>query len=614
MIIKIIFKKIKTYSLLLLSIIGLISALILEKINLSEYVVWLAIIEAILVLIPTLYQFYDHFRYGNYDLNIIGIVAIIFSIIYRYYTVSLIMLLFLTLYPVIEKILLKYLKNKTITSFNAKNLVSHLNTGKKIIDQLVIKLKKNDKITIMAGETIPADCTIIEGKSNFDESIIFENQKITKSVGDILYQGSVNLDNTIIAKINNSYSESYLSLKNKTIKQALISQSTTSKLIINNVFVYYLIVLTIAILDFMLTNNHNNFLKIIVLSSPFILLLPATTAYLSTIKILAKNNVIIKSGKNLERLVKAKSVVFTKNNVLNSDYDVIEKIVSFSDLTNDELLIIAASMQTNINHKIAEALINQIKHKKLKLLKIKNIQQIDKHHLKANYKNQIIQIGSPKIIEQNSIIIPKKFNPKTINSTAILIVIDNHLVGTIIFENKIADTTPKAIKYLKDNFKNLIIMSGDHKYATKLVANELNISEFYYNYSLKDKLNYLENEKRRPFIFISTNAHNNPLYQRSNVSIELNKNIPNLLDNPANIILPNNDLTTVLYIHKIASKDYKNIKQLIIASLFINLLLIVLALHYNYSLTLSTLISPINIILIVIFILFKDYKLQKISQ
>ncbi len=612
--IKIQAKVIKPYLLFMLSLCGLITSITLKKLNFSNYIIWLITIEATIILISTLYRFYDHFKYGDYSLNIIGIVAIFFSIIYRYYTVSLILMILLTLYPIIENILIDYLKDKNTFNFKPKNKMCHLNIGKKIIDQPIIKLKKNDKITIMIGETVPADCTIIEGKSNFNESIIFQNQKISKSVGDIIYQGSINLTEVIVAKVNNSYSESYLLLKNKAIKQALISQPIISKTIENNAFIYSLIILIIAILDFMFTSNHSDFLKIMILSSPFILLLPAETAYLGAIKVLSKNNIIVKSSKSLERLVKANSLIFTKNGVLNSSYNIIDKILSFSDLTTDELLVIAASMQTNLNHKITSTLIEQIKHKKLKLLKIKNIEQIDKQHLKANYKNQIIQIGSSKIINQDSITIPSEYDPKIIDSSAIFIVIDNLLVGIIIFENEITDNTVSAIKYFKQKFNNIIVISGDHKLAVNKVADKLHLSEFYYNFSLKDKLNYLENEKRRPIVLISTNASNNPLYQRSNVSIELNKALPNLLDNPANIVLPNNDLRTLARAYKISLKNHRDLKQLVVAGLLINLLLIGIVFYGNFSLVTSALLAPINIAAIIAIILFKDYRLQKIKQ
>ena len=263
----------------------------------------------------------------------------------------------------------------------------------KIIEADQVKL--GDILQVRAGESIPVDGKIIEGSTSIDQSAMTgESIPVEKNPGDLVMSGTINQNGSILIEAVKTAGDSSLQ---RMIKLAEAADAQKAKIVRKaNVWAAWLVVISLTtaiVAGTIIGNTHNNFwvgftraVTVLVVFCPCAFVLATPTAISAGIGNASKHGLLIQSGEALERIASSNIAVFDKTGTLTKGKPAVVKVQTLSDISEDELVKIAASGEALSNHPLAKAIMDYNKSGLMKL-KITKLLQAAELNLKSVVKN-----------------------------------------------------------------------------------------------------------------------------------------------------------------------------------------------------------------------------------
>ena len=357
----------------------------------------------------------------------------------------------------------------------------------------------DDIVEVKAGESIPTDGIIVQGQTSIDESLVTgESKKVQKNQNDNVIGGSINGSGTIQVKVTAVGEDGYLSQVMGLVNQAQNDKSSAELLsdkVAGYLFYFAVSVGVISFIVWMLIQNDVDFalerlVTVLVIACPHALglAIPLVTARSTSIG--AHNGLIIKNRESVEIAQHIDYVMMDKTGTLTEGNFSVNHYESFkNDLSNDTILSLFASLESQSNHPLAISIVDFAKSKNVsftnpqdvnnipgvgleglidnKTYKITNVSYLDKH--KLNYDNDLFT----KLAQQG-------------NSISYLIE-DQQVIGMIAQGDQIKESSKQMIADLLSRNITPVMLTGDNNEVAHAVAKELGISDVHAQLMPEDK-------------------------------------------------------------------------------------------------------------------------------
>ena len=486
-------------------------------------------------------------------------------------------------------------------------------------------LKPNQEIQVLAGDRVPADCIVTEGNSYIDVShITGESKPIEVKKGDNLSSGSLNLNSTLRLKVQKVGGESSLAKLVNLIESVNANKAPIQRIAdkVAGKFTYF--VLIFATLSFffwwqgakqiwpdLLSHNHHqlltnsshtlhssfgsnaeNFLSlaiqlsiaVLVIACPCALGLATPTVITVASGKAAKKGVLFKGGDKLEIASKINHIIFDKTGTLTKGKPY---IVDYKN-NNDHLFLlrVAASLEKESRHPIANALIQESQKQNLSLFPIKKIITESGRGISGELDSieGPINIGNIEWLMSKGIIIDSNAkksieNEETQTNTIIGVSIKNKLLGLILLGDLLREDSIKTVKTLRKNKFKINILSGDRKQTVLALAKKIGCKEKEVKWDLlpQMKLDIIENLKiNHKVAMIGDGINDVPALASSDLGIAVGSGTQIAKAN-ADIVLMGDQLNGLTYALNLAKKSIRKIKQNLIWAFGYNLLAIPIA-------------------------------------
>ncbi len=364
---------------------------------------------------------------------------------------------------------------------------AHLVHGEHIMDVKSDSLKSNDLILIKPGEKVAADGIIFEGESYVNESMLTgESKPAQKIKGDKIIAGSINGNGSIKVKVSHKINESYLAQVIKLVDDAQKSKSKT-QLLADKAAKWLTIIAIMAgtatFIYWYLTGQTLAFamermVTVIVICCPHALGLAVPLVVAKSTVMSARSGLLIKNRSVFENARKITTVVFDKTGTLTVGKFEVTKIVSLqTDLTENEIIRFASSLEQKSEHPIAAGIIQKAKELSLTIPSTENFNAITGKGVEATINGKKIMVVSPGYLKENNIIIPTRFTSND-TETVVFVIIDNILAGYIALSDKIRPESTEAIKTLKQNNIKSILLTGDNFKVANNVSEIIGLDSF----------------------------------------------------------------------------------------------------------------------------------------
>lgn len=363
----------------------------------------------------------------------------------------------------------------------------------------------DDIVEVKAGESIPTDGIIVQGQTSIDESLVTgESKKVQKNQNDNVIGGSINGSGTIQVKVTAVGEDGYLSQVMGLVNQAQNDKSSAELLsdkVAGYLFYFAVSVGVISFIVWMLIQNDVDFalerlVTVLVIACPHALglAIPLVTARSTSIG--AHNGLIIKNRESVEIAQHIDYVMMDKTGTLTEGNFSVNHYESFkNDLSNDTILSLFASLESQSNHPLAISIVDFAKSKNVsftnpqdvnnipgvgleglidnKTYKITNVSYLDKH--KLNYDDDLFT----KLAQQG-------------NSISYLIE-DQQVIGMIAQGDQIKESSKQMVADLLSRNITPVMLTGDNNQVAHAVAKELGISDVHAQLMPEDKESIIKN-------------------------------------------------------------------------------------------------------------------------
>lgn len=453
------------------------------------------------------------------------------------------------------------------------NEAHYLDENGNVKDVPLSELKNNDEVLVKPGEKIPVDGTIIDGKSTVDESMLTgESVPVEKFNGDEVIGGSVNNEGSLIILVEKTGEESYLSQVITLVKEAQESKSRTQDLTNRAakwlfylaLFAGFATLIIWLLLGYTLDVAIERMVTVMVITCPHALGLAAPLVVAVSTSISAKKGLLIRNRANFEGARNLNAVVFDKTGTLTKGEFGVTDIVPAKGYGEEEILMLAASLEQNSEHPIASGIVNSSEERKVKLGKVADFESITGKGIQGKVEGKKVNVVSPGYVNNNSLSYDQKlFNKMSEEGkTVVFVLLENELIGMIALADIVRDTAKEAIATLKENGVHSIMLTGDNQKVANWVANQLGIDEVYAEVLPDDKANQVKKiqEKGWKVAMTGDGVNDAPALATADLGIAIGAGTDVAMET-ADVVLVKSNPNDVVSLMDLSRKTYRKMIQ-----------------------------------------------------
>ncbi len=352
-----------------------------------------------------------------------------------------------------------------------------------------------DTILVYPYERIPLDGMILSGNSSLDASALTgESVPLDVAEGAEVLSGMMNEQGPLTIQVTKDFHNSAASRIIEMVESAAARKGQAEKLITRFAEIYTPVVILLAILLMALPPllGFGEFrvwlyraLIFLVASCPCALVISVPLGFYAGIGAASKSGVLIKGGKYLEALSKARAVVFDKTGTLTSGRLSVKKVNTAASLSGDELLRIAGSVEQYSAHPAAKAIMEASA--RFELYPAEKIEEIPGHGMTGTVNGKRVLCGRRALMEAHQIDLSGS------EPASIFIAIDGKLEGSVELSDIPRPDASDGIANLKQlGINRIVMLTGDHQQSAQSAASECGIDEFHAGLLPGDKVSILQ--------------------------------------------------------------------------------------------------------------------------
>lgn len=398
----------------------------------------------------------------------------------------------------------------------------------------IIKAEKaniGDIIQLKSGEKLGLDGELLSEKASFNTSALTgESKPDTRSKGEMVLAGMINLNTVSQVKVTTAYKDSKLSKILEMVQNATSQKAPTELFIRKFAKVYAPIVVFLAIgitfLPYFFVEDYQfkswlyRALIFLVISCPCALVISIPLGYFGGIGAGSKNGILFKGSNFLDVLANVQNVVMDKTGTMTEGVFKVQEVNFGSEFNKDEILKLVNALESQSTHPVATAIhqfVGEIDHS----IQLENVEEIAGHGLKTTISGKELLVGNFKLMDKFNI----SYDLKTENIvyTLIAVAYDKKFVGYLTIADAIKEDAQLTINKLKALNVKTTMLSGDKTSVVQFVANELGIENAFGDLLPEDKVNKVKElkAKNQTVAFVGDGVNDAPVVALSDVGIAM---------------------------------------------------------------------------------------------
>ncbi|NEO57422.1 MAG: copper-translocating P-type ATPase [Okeania sp. SIO3B5] len=444
-----------------------------------------------------------------------------------------------------------------------------------------------DIVLVRPGEKIPVDGEVVEGESSIDESMVTgEPIPVQKQVRDEVIGATINKIGSFKFQATKVGKDTVLAQIVQLVKDAQGSKAPIQKLADKITGWFVPTVITIAILTFIIWFNTIGNLTLAMISTVGVLIIacPCALGLATPTSIMvgtgkgAENGVLIKGADSLELAHKLTTIVCDKTGTITQGKPSVTNYITVKGVTNNneiELLAIAAALEKNSEHPLAEAVVNYAQSQGVQnpLPEVTNFEAVAGMGVQGNVSGKLVQIGTQRWMDE------LKIDTQTLQSnrqqweseakTTALIVIDGKIEALIGIADAIKPSSIEAVKALKRMGLEVVMLTGDNQKTAEAIASEVDIKRIFAEVRPDQKASIIQSiqqernslkQKHKVVAMVGDGINDAPALAQADVGIAIGTGTDVAMA-ASDLTLISGDLWGVVTAIQLSQATMKNIRQ-----------------------------------------------------
>lgn len=508
--------------------------------------------------------------------SLLGTFEVVLTRDFMFYETAILLATFLTVGRYLEA------KAKGKTSEAIKKLVGlQVKTavvlrGNKETEVSIDDVQINDVVLVKPGGKLPVDGVVVEGESYVDESMLTgEPVPVMKKNGSTVIGGTLNTNSVLSVKATKIGKETMLAQIIKLVEDAQGSKPPVQRIADTAVSYFIPVVLIIAILSFVvwyviagatLLFSLTALISILVIACPCALGLATPTAVTVGIGRGAELGILIKNGEALEESEKITTIVFDKTGTLTKGKPEVTDIIGVG-IDDRVVLMMAASVEKNSQHPLAEAVVKKTREQGVSLAKSTKFDTYGGKGVQATVEGTDVVIGNRALFKEKNLLFPKKVEEtivrlETEGKTVLLVALDKKLSGLIAIADTLKETTIAAIQQFKAMNLNVVMITGDNARTAEAIARQIGINVVRAEVLPEEKAHEVKKlqEAGEKVAFVGDGINDAPALAQADVGIAIGSGTDVAIES-GEIVLVKSDLLDSVAAVQLGRKVMARIKQ-----------------------------------------------------
>lgn len=455
----------------------------------------------------------------------------------------------------------------------------------------VSDLQENDLFVVRPGENFAADGEIVSGDTSVNESSVTgESMPVEKAIGSQVISGTTNINGFVTVKAKKVGENTTLAGIVKLVEDASSSKAPIAKTAdkVSGIFVptVILVALLVFVVWISVTKNIEISLKhaisVLVISCPCALGLATPVAIMVGNGKGAKAGILFKTATALEEAGKADIAVLDKTGTITKGMPVVTDVKTLSSYSENELVLLAARLESGSEHPIASAVVNRAKELYGdEILPADSFENLSGHGVKGTLDGLDALIGNATLMQKNDMLSPEaqevgnEFSKQ--GKTPLFFALDGKIVGIIAVADEIKPDSAQAISALKKQGLRVIMLTGDNALSAKAVAEKCSVDAVISDVLPSDKDNVLSALKKYgKVIMVGDGINDAPALSRADIGIAIGAGTDIAIDS-ADIVLMKSSLSDVAKAINLSRRTLLNIKENLFWAFIYNVICIPIA-------------------------------------
>lgn len=386
-------------------------------------------------------------------------------------------------------------------------------------------------IQLKPGEKLGLDGLLLSDSAAFNTAALTgESVPDSKSKGDQVLAGMINLNTVSLVEVTARYTDSKLS-KILELTQHATSQKAPTELFIRKFARIYtpvvvLLAVMVCFLPALLTDDYQfstwlyRALIFLVISCPCALVISIPLGYFGGIGAASRNGILVKGGNFLDKLAEIQNVVMDKTGTMTEGVFKVQEAVWNEGFSAKDLLPLVNALESHSTHPVATA-IHEYAGPVDPAIVLRDVEEIPGHGLKARVGEKLILAGNFRLLERYKI--PVNIDPEQIVHTVTAIAYDGRFAGYLTIADKIKEGAGSAVAQLHQLKVGTTMLSGDKSAVVRFVAEKLGIQHAFGDLLPEDKVRLVKEIKARneSIAFVGDGLNDAPVIALSDVGIAM---------------------------------------------------------------------------------------------
>lgn len=448
------------------------------------------------------------------------------------------------------------------------------------------KIRRDDVLRILPGETIPVDGVILSGETSIDQSVMTgESLPVDKTVNDAVFCGTINRFGSIDIRATKVGEDSSLQKLIRMVQEAEEKKAPMARIADRAASYLVPVALAIAVIAGMVTGDIVRAVTVLVVFCPCALVLATPTAIMAAIGQATKHGVIIKSGEALEKMGKVDTIAFDKTGTLTFGRLEVCDILSFrEELDEYTLLSLAASAEAKSEHPLGKAIVSCAKERGIPIVESDGFKMFAGKGISAEVGGQRLLCGNEAfLLEQGSRIedpVRTALNDlRSAGKASILVVADGECVGVLAMSDVLRPEAGEMVAELHDMNTDVVLLTGDNQKTADYFAQQVGISQVCAQLLPEEKVKSIAaiQDEGKLVCMIGDGVNDAPALKTAHVGVAMGSMGSDIAVEAADIALMSDDLSRVPYLKRLSNATVRTIRASITLSMCINFVAVTLS-------------------------------------
>lgn len=438
----------------------------------------------------------------------------------------------------------------------------------------------NQTVIIRPGDRVPLDGTIVSGSSTIDQSAITgESLPVAKNPGDPVFAGSLNQRGVLDVRVTKAAGDSTIARIVQLIEEAQGNKAPSQTFVERFARIYtpavFALALGVAFLPPLMLNGEfatwfYRALVLLVIACPCALVISTPVSVINALTRAARNGILIKGGVHLEHLAGMRTLAFDKTGTVTTGEAAVTDIVSLDSLPPEDILRIAAALEANSEHHLADAFLRKAEADGIPVRRsdVKDFEAIPGKGVRAQIEGMHYALGNHPLVEELGMCSPTVEaildRLERQGKTVVVLTSQRGPVGVIGIADRVRKESADVVRELRNlGIARIVLLTGDNRGTAEAVGAFLGTDEVLSELLPHQKLDAVRELRSRfgTTAMVGDGINDAPALAAADVGIAMGGIGSDTALETADVVLMSDDLRNIPFGVRLGRRALRIIKQ-----------------------------------------------------